>query len=268
MTPDYDSILIATDSSVINTTEFYKHGENALDIGIPMSERAYAVCNDDFVVAGVALLFLVMTCILYTSRRMLQFQIKDFFTSKRMYSNETSNENTKEVNNVFALTTISSLSLSLIFYNHLAQQYNFSTVLGVPYWVFGIGFVGFMVFIYAKAWTYTLVNWVFFDKESSKKWIKGYFMLTSICAFLLYPLSLIDIYFENSAKVVFWGIILIGIIYELLLFYRLLVNFKTKKYGYLLIFLYFCSVEIMPVLVLWNGLGWAADCFIVKNILY
>lgn len=268
MIPDYDSILIATDSNLINRSEFYKCGENALDIGVPMVERAYAVCNDDYVVAGIVGIFLTLAIIIIKSQRLLLYHAKDFFTSKRIFSAEIVNDNSSEVNNVLLLATISALSLSLIFFNHLAEQYSFNTTLGVPYWVFGIGFVGFMCFIYAKAWLYALVNWVFFDRESRRKWISRYFFLTSATAFVFFPLSLIDIFFDNSVNIVIWSTILVSITYELLLFYRLLTNFRSKKYGYLLIFLYFCSVELMPALILWNGLSWASDSIIVKNLLY
>ena len=45
-------------------------------------------------------------------------------------------------------------------------------------------------------------------------------------------------------------LVIVLILYELMLFFKLNINFRTKKYGYMLIFLYFCSVELMPVLVL------------------
>ncbi len=268
MIPDYDSILTAIDSNVVNRSEFYARGESAPDIGIPMVERTYAVCSDDYVVAGAAVIFIVIACIVWRCKRLLMHHAKDFFTSKRLFSDDTMKDNSSEVNVVLLLATISALSLSLIFFNHLAEQHPFNTVLGVPYWVFGMGFVAFMCFIYAKAWIYTLVNWVFFDRESSKKWISRYFYLTSLTAFVFFPLSMVEIFFDNSLDIVIWCAILVGIIYEILLFYRLFTNFKTKKYGYLLIFLYFCSVELMPALILWNGLSWASDSIIVKNLLY
>lgn len=268
MIPNYDSILVATDSNVINTSEFYKIGENALSIGVPMSERMYAVRSDDYLVIGMMAMFIILSCISYSSRKMLAHYAKDFFSSKRLFSDEVVKDNSSEVTNVLMLATISALSLSLIFFNHLAEQYSFSRVLGIPYWVFGMGFVGFMCFIYAKAWTYTLVNWVFFDHESSKKWIRRYFFITSLTAFAFFPISLIDIFFNCNVNVVIWCAILIGIVYEILIFYRLFTNFKAKKYSYMLIFLYFCSVELMPALVLWNGLSWATHSIIVKNILY
>ncbi|MBQ0023165.1 MAG: DUF4271 domain-containing protein [Prevotellaceae bacterium] len=268
MEPNYDSIMTAVDSNVLNSSEFYKTGELMPDRDIPVAERSYAVSNDDYIVGGMAVMFFVLAAILYRSRHSVLYHIKEFFATKRQYTDENSNDNSSEANNVFMLTTISALSLSLVFFDKLADEYSFNQALGVPYWVFGIGFVLFMCFIYAKAWLYTLINWVFFDAESSKKWIAGYLLVTSLTAFILYPLSLVEIFFSDSWEIVIWGAILVAIIYEALLFYKLLTNFKIKKYGYLLIFLYFCSVELMPALILWNGLGWISDSIIVKNLLY
>ncbi len=267
-TVDYDSILTAVDSNCINRSEQYKIGSGMPDRDVAMVGRSYAISNDDYVTGGMIVLFLVLAAIVHRGGNTLLYKIKDFFSSKRQYSDESVNDNSGDVWMVFMLVAIASLCVSLVFFDHLADRYGFDPELHIPYWVLAAGFAVTMALVYAKAWLYTLVNWVFFDSESNKKWIRSYFLLTSLTAFVLYPLSLFDVFFENSLQIVMWCTLFLLVLYELLLFYRLLVNFKSKKYGTLLIFLYFCSVEVLPTIVLWNLSSWASDSFIVKNIVY
>lgn len=266
--PNYDSILNAVDSNALMRSEFYRTGVTLPDNTIPMTERSYSIANDDWLVGGIALLFFIMATILYHSRKLVISHLKDFFSTTRQYSDENINESSSDISNAYFLTVISAVSISLVYFDYMNHEFQFNPALGIPYWILGVGFVLSMVFIYAKAWIYVLVNWVFFDSESSKKWMSGYFLLTALTAFFLFPISLVNIFFDNSFKIVTVCVILVALVYEILLFFKLLVNFKTRKYGYLLIFLYFCSVEVIPAIVLWSILSWTTDSIIVKNLLY
>ena len=268
MAIDYDSILTSSDSSIINRTEFYRQGVTLPDRTVPMSERPYTLSNDDYVVAGMAVMFFILAAVFYRSREVLRQRLKDFFVNKRQYREEEAKKSFGEVVNVFLLIAISVLSMSLICFGDWMEQYTFMAVEVAPYWLLAVGFVGGVLVIYLKAGLYALVNGVFYDGESNEKWMSGYFFLTSLTAFLLYPLALIDIFSDEFDAIVFSSTILVGVLYELLLFYKLCVNFKVKKYGYLFIFLYFCSVELIPALVVWHTMGWMYDSFIVKNLLY
>lgn len=259
---------IVQDSNVINSSEYYRLGTSAPSHGVLMSERSYSVSHDDFIIGGVAVMFFVMSAILYRSRLYFISRIKDFFASKRQYSDENLGDSGNEGYNIFLLDSISALSISLILFDMFADMLHFNPVLGIPYWLIGAGYVAVMVFVYAKAFIYSLVNWVFFDSERRKNWMHAYFLLTPLTAFIFYPLALVDLFFDNSSKIVILCVIFVVFVYELLLFYKLNSNFRSRKYGFLLIFLYFCSVEVMPALVLWRILSGASDSFIVNNILF
>ena len=183
----------------------------------------------------MAVMFFILAAILYRSRNVLWHRLKNFFTTKRTYTDDDTEGNSDEAIHVFLLISISAISLSCMFLDDRIALSSFLPVTGIPYWLFGAGFVMCMAFIYFKAWLYLLVNWVFFDRDSSQRWIVGY--------------------------------LLVVVLYELLLFYKLITNFRVKKYGYMLIFLYFCSVELLPTLVFGHLAVWLSDS-LVNNILY
>lgn len=255
-------------SDSISHSEVCRLGVTLPDRTVGMAERPTAAHSDDYVVAALAVMFFVMAIIVHRSHNTLRSRLRDFFSNKRRFSDERVNENSNESLNIFLLTSISALSLTVIYIDDLADFYQFGAITLPPYWLYAAGYAACMLFIHAKAMLYAVVNWVFFDRESSHRWLSDYLLLTSLTAFVLYPISLIDVFQAYSHAVVTTGVILVAAFYEILLFYKLFVNFKAKKYGYLLLFLYFCSVELMPALVLWTFDDWLNHHFIIQNLLY
>lgn len=263
-----DSTWLTSGPNPIQRTELYKQGVALPDRTVAMGQRGYAMGNDDCMVAGMAVMFFVLAVVVYKSRLALLYRLKSFFTEKRVYTEENVKENSLEMLHLLLLLSVSAFSLSIIFFDDMMEWNSFVSVTGVPYWFFAAGFVAFLGFIYLKAGIYSLVNWTFFDSDSSKRWMTGYLLMTSLTAFLFYPIALVDVFSNLAEEIVIGSAILVVILYEILLFYKLTVNFRAKKYGYMLIFLYFCSVELLPTLVFGHLAVWITNSFIVKNYLY
>lgn len=265
---NYDSILTAVDSNVINSSEFYAQGSDWPDQGFAMAERGYILTTDSFVLCAVLLLFGLLAATLYSSRSFIQFQLRSFFSTERKFSLQGATYKGSWVYGAFILTSIAALSLSLSSFHYLLERYQFSSVLGIPYWLLCLGYVFFMLFFYLKAWLYMLVNWVFSDRDSSYSWLSAYFLLTSLLSLLVFPISILDLFAIVNGQVVLSCYLFVMFLYELLLIFKLFVNFRAKKYGSMLIFLYFCSVELVPALILWHLLVWTSDIFVKANVLY
>ncbi|MBO7581309.1 MAG: DUF4271 domain-containing protein [Bacteroidaceae bacterium] len=262
------NIWLASDSDVIRQTELYKQGLLLPDRTVPMEQRDYVLGKDDYIVAGMMVMFFFLAFVLYNSKNVLLNRLKDFFTTKRTYVEGNVMESSGEMVNVFLLTSVSTLCFSLLFVEGLIAKSSYISQIGFPYWLYAAGWLVLQVFIYTKSCLYSIVNWTFFSREPSRKWMSGYLLMTSLTAFLFYPLALLNVFAHLSHEIVIWSAILVVILYELLLFYKLIANFKVKKYGYMLIFLYFCSVELLPTLVFGHLAVWYSDNYIVKNILY
>lgn len=233
-----------------------------------METGGYVVSGDDYVVVGMMLMLGVLGAVLYRGRSALLYSLKNFFVSKRTYVDEEKEGVAVTAIGVFLLTCVSVLSLSVILLHEVMEDGRVQDATGVPYWLYGVGSLAGMVFIYVKAYLYHLVNWTFFDPEANKTWMKGYLLMTSLTAFLFYPLALLDVFSNLHHELFTTCVILVVIVYQLLLFYKLIINFKTKKYGYVFIFLYFCSVELLPTLVFGHLAIWLSNNFIETNLIY
>ena len=264
---DGDTATFA-DSNIITRTEFYQTGVTLPEHTVAMREQEYMPCNDDFVVGGVAVMFFVLVLTFFFQRATYPYRLKEFFSNKRLYIDEGSTENSGGTIGTFLLISISVLCFTLIFFNDMASEHGFNTGVGVPYWIIAAGYVACMLLIYLKSMLYGIVNWVFSNREENKRWMSGYFLITSLTALPIYPATLLYLFCPDSRNMVTVYGIFIVFVYELLLLYKLFVNFKTKNYGYLPLFLYFCSVELMPAIVIWYTFDWINNSFIVKNLIY
>lgn len=82
--------------------------------------------------------------------------------------------------------------------------------------------------------------------------------------FLLFPLVLLAVYFDlnaNTAKILIF--IILGFT-KIMLFYKCIRNFFNHFHGILHLILYFCTLEIIPLLFLWKGLIYINNILILK----
>ena len=217
---------------------------------------------DDYVVVVLVLTLGLMALVCYNFAQSLQEMLRQFFTSNRTYMSPFVKENWMSSFMVSLLMCVSMVSLTLVCMRATVADVAQTGLLVLgeevsPYWLYAMTFVGFLAFILVKAAFYGVVNWTFFDREASRRWRKAYFFLTSLTAFAFYPISVLDAVSELRHELFIGSVILVVILYELLLFYKLMINFRARKYGRILLFLYFCTVELLPTLVLGHLVyGW------------
>lgn len=267
MIPNYDSILVAQDSNIINTSEFFAVGKGLPDRSVAMESIPYSAATDDFVSYVFVAMFIALSLILYNSKEMIAFRFRNFFTTKRVYSIENVNDNQREVFRILVATTVGAFSLGVILYHCLSLHITFPSYLEKPHWVLGISGGLFLLLLYVRALVYTLVNWVFFDNESQHRWNVGYFLLVSLTSYAFYVLAVAAVYLHLHVVTVTICLCFVVLLYEMLHIYKLFANFKFKSYGVLLIFLYFCTVEMLPMMLLWRLIDWVFNSSFVNNLL-
>lgn len=233
--------------------DFYHVGKTLPDRGEAGTMRSTPLSGDNIAVGLLILMFCIIAVVTGHYRHFLLYRIKGFFTQKRTYTEESADINRNEVTNTIMLTGIAATSLALIGLNtdRLAGQ---SIEVGglelTLHTAIAAVSLGTLLFVGAKSLVYHIVNSVFFHHENNGKWLSSYYLLTSLMAYVLYPLALVFTFNKTSDSVIAFCLLFALILYKILLFYKLCTNFETKKSGILLFFLYFCSVEIMPTLIL------------------
>lgn len=168
---------------------------------------------------------------------------------------------TRERNSIFFEQTAGEVSSKILL---LLQTCLFSAVITIshflkqdsnqPITLLLIVYTAVILLFYLLKWClYRFVNWIFFDKNKNNLWTSSYFFLHSLLGILFLPAILFTVYcdFSHPTSVFFYLFMLI--LLNLLLIYKCFCIFFNKKYGAFYLIMYFCTLEILPILLLWKG---------------
>lgn len=220
--------------------------------------------NNDWAVT--ALLFLCFFLIYYSvnhRKKYLYHHLKNFFIHKErgnMFDDATGSDSRL----ILSLCGVTCVLCGVCMYD-----YSFDTVPGlfghVASYLLLAGYVGAAVLLLLYKWlSYSFANWIFFDKERSAAWREAYFDLFVGMGFLLFPLVLLVVYFNLEPAISRIVILLVVIFIKILLFYKCIRNFFSRLHGFLHLILYFCTLEIIPDLLLWKGVEYVNRVLILN----
>ena len=208
--------------------------------------RAYQMRNDDVMIISAIAFFVLFTFVLYRSRMVFIYKINTFFSSRQIYSSNEVNVSSREMIDIILLIVIGCISISIIFFADM-------TALDAPhYGALLLLALCLMLLVVVKGVLYSFINWTFFNFDKGRSWLSAVFFSVAVVSTLAFPLSLLRVFCVDQLINVTYCLIGIVILQKIILLCKLYVNFRPKKYGGLLFFLYFCSVEIMPTLIAWK----------------
>lgn len=213
--------------------------------------RTERVGDNDVVVGLFLLMFCIVAYVIGNSKYFFAYRLREFFSRRRAYTGGDAEVLRSEVRNTVLLTTVSCLSLAVMFCNRLMiNGADGGAGAGNLLQTLGVSFAVTALLLVVKTVIYVMVNGVFFRRDANAKWLSSFFLLCSVASLFLYPLSLVEVYSGADKSVVTYCLLGGLVLCEICLFYRLYVNFCAKKEGFLLIFLYFCNVEVLPLLLI------------------
>ena len=197
---------------------------------------------------GVVLILFVF--LLARSKKIIQDSVKTLF-SLRERTNLFAEPTARDIQNWIYMLLVAGIGFSFFVYE---------LTFGAYIDVFSIGdflltALGIIVFFLFKYFSFLFFGNIFFDKTTTRNWLKSYFTLFFLCGIALFPIAVLLIYnIDILVKIpIIIGIVLIGITLILML-YKLIQIFFHKGYSIFYLLLYLCALEIMPILVLWKAL--------------
>ena len=218
--------------------------------GVAGDPRPYSIRTDD-ILTGILLGCLVVAVVSLTHTRFFfAEQFKNFFRIQRTENvfemTGTTGENRVQI--FLCLQTCLLCALLSFIYTHENIATHFS--LDSPYELILVFMGCFAGYFLVKGALYSMVDLVFFDSRQNMQWLRSFIFLTAIEGLLLFPLVMFQSYFNIDTKgaLIYVGIVLT--IVKILTFYKQWVIFFRQKVVSLQIFLYFCTLEIVPLLSL------------------
>lgn len=215
-------------------------------VGTPVP---YTLSRDNAITGLLLGCFIIAMVALSFSARYLLRQVKGFFYMPRSVADMT--ETAYEIRFQYFLVLQTSLLLSIIYY--VFQRFYMSDSDGLsdtPLKAIGIFMAVFVSYFLMKDVAYGLANWTFFNRKNNSQWFKIRLFLTSVEGVVLFPIVLLIVYFDLDFNIAAIYIVFVTILIKLLTFYKAFTIF-FRSFGALLVeILYFCALELMPLMAL------------------
>lgn len=200
--------------------------------------------TNDWLVGGLIIGFFVLSAVLSDKNAFLGNMLKAFFLP-----HESSIEGSR-VTSIFymrvSMLLFSLLMLSLLLF--LAVPETCFAVLGRGrLWLILSG--GVLVSYLLKQLLFAFVNWVFYDRQRIGAWMGSYASWIILMGIPLFLLAVIAVFANFSSQNVLLMLTIGVIIFEMCLFFKSFYIFSSKKYGILQLFVYLCTLELIPLLL-------------------
>jgi len=218
--------------------------------GDPVPET---MSNDSLISGLLILCFLVMTFSFSRISGFIGRQIKDFFYVQK--GEHSVQETGDEINIQIVFSVITCLTCSLLYYLYVLTTVDDTFVFSTEHLLLGVIFLIMAGYFLLKFLLYTMVNTIMFDTSGNKKFLTAFIFLLSMEGILLFPVLLLLAYFQFPIQAAAVYTFLVVFFFKFLTFYKTYVIFFAQKAFYVQIILYFCALEMVPLLSLWGGLA-------------
>lgn len=210
--------------------------------------RLCHISGDNIIVCGIIILFVLFTFVIYRCRTILAYKMKTYFSSRQIYALNDFGSNDREQIDIIILILIGLMAVSLALFAGARQPMAIDVMPN-----YGQLFHVFLLMVLLVAFqmgAYTFVNWVFFKPDVSHHWMSSYIYLYATTSIVVMPFAVSSVFLTSQCSSnITYCLLAVFILQKIILFFKLFANFKPKRYGRLLFFLYFCSVELMPAFI-------------------
>ena len=227
--------------------------------GVSGTPVPYSIHNDSVITSILLTFFILVVLAVSYAHDFIIRQLKNFFFFlPHEHTTDMAETGTELRIHVF-LVFLSSVLLSLLYYFYTIHFIGETFVLQSQYNLIAVYLVLMIIYFLAKGLLYTVVNNVFFDGKINRHWLKTKLFISSMEGIVLFPAVLLQAYFDISEKNVIIYFVFVLIIVKILTFFKCYVVFFRRNVVKLQIILYFCALEIVPLLAFWGALDFVAN---------
>ena len=234
-------------------------------VGI-MGERIPYLLNGDEWITGILVLCFLMTSYVLSHGRSMLFQSIRMLFSNHGIDHIFHKQTTVDNYCLLLLNLQTCLLVSVLLLKYLIDvpesglSASFTSSAASVFLGYYIGVIA--LYLVIKRIGYKFINWVFFDKVKNKLWLESYFFVISIFGMLLLPVTLLIVYGDFPFYINVIIPVFLFFLMNLFFIYKCFSIFFSQLHGWFYLFLYFCTLEILPLLVVWKGIEMVNDIFL------
>ena len=257
----------------VNVPQYYKENYFAKDTlyhpelnggrsGVAGDPIPYSIRNDNVITCLLLACFIFSLIAYSVCKQFVLNELKDFF-----YFNKQRNsiqETSTEIKALLFMMVQTCLLLALLYFFYVREFVSTSFILpdeNLLVAIFTAVFIGYFI---VKSLFYYGVNSVFFENKRNLQWTRTLIFIGAIEGILLFPEVFLLAYFDISTLFVIYYTIIALVLVKFLTFYKCYIIFFRQNDFYLQIFLYFCTLEIVPMFALWGGLSAIVNALIIN----
>ena len=239
------------------------HAVQEVDSGFEGTPISYSPRTDDAIALTLLACFFLSSIALARGKKFLSQQVKDFVLHRERTSIFDSST-AADVRYLLVLVLQTCVLSGITFLNYFHDTCPALMNRVSPLLLLGI-YVGFCLAYFLLKWLiYMFLGWTFFDKNKTNIWLESYSALIYYVGFALFPFVLFLVYFDLSlTNLVIIGAIIL-IFTKILMFYKWIKLFFHQFSGLFLLILYFCALEIVPCLLLYQGMIQMNNILLIK----
>lgn len=247
-----------TDSLLAADSLLFRHGSSAIHGrfgGMPAQPLPPTLFRNDGVSIALLCCFMLTLLFLARSRFSLGQRLKTFFQPRQLQSNASAADAETHEAVHFLLGCQLSLIASLLYYSYASTQLSATLISLPPLALLGIYAGVFALLLVTKQLLYRFVHSVFFTTMQRRRWYESFSLIFVFESLLLFPLALLSVYFDLSPEkaAVILAFLLFGV--KILLLFKSFSAFFGKIKGSLHLIVYFCALELIPLLLAWGFLA-------------
>ena len=237
----FDSTLPAFGADSVLRADIAIHSR-----GVKGTAQPYSIRNDNNLTITLLAALMLMLVAMAVAKPVIGQKLKEFFSNKSGDDAEAG----RQPFFVYLMAAINCLLLAVMTFVLASRTLPENIVERQHLAILAMMCATFIVYFVVKAAVYALVNIVFFGARKSKLWNSCSLAIINFEALLFMPIVMLLVFFNLSTKIAVIGILSVLFLTKILSFYKAWNIFFKEKRACLQIFLYFCALEIMPLLVL------------------
>lgn len=243
---------------------FWQSEVSANTLGLEAEPLPYLLRRDDWVTGLLLVCFFFLMIVVSGGKRYFRQQFRNFFFPMRSADEYSVVETGSEKRYMTFLVFQTSLVFGLLFFDYVQDAVDVFTGRFSPHLLLGVYASVCLLYFGVKRLLYGFVNWIFFDKIQRVKWNRSTALVIVLEGTVLFPLALITVYFDMPLRTVAVCFLSLLACLKFLLFCKAFSIFFRDLHGFLHLIVYFCALEMMPLLVLWKILVYITDNLIIK----
>lgn len=222
-------------------------------MGMAAEPVTYRLSADDYVSSLLLVSFFIAALFIARNIRSLKEKVRNFLRPYASSYDPTQSTDT-EIRGQAFLILQTCFTVAILFFDY--TQWRLTEVFNQisPYILLGINTAIVLAYFVIKFLLYRFVNWVFFSRKQAHVWSEAYLLSVMLMDLALFVVAMLVVYFDLSLYATLSAVVLIVGAFKLMLLIKCKQIFFSYYLSIIHLILYFCTLELLPVLLLWKAL--------------